>query len=235
MKRFACGFGILAFIIGANEAGATPVVVGAIRDVTIGDFANTLPGPNSPFNGVGTFNDIITANLGDEDVTAQQSSNIDEAGGLLSGNGTSTIGFSVVEFDEVFSSSHYEVFFDLSSPHAYNLTGTLGASIDGGRGIAAFLLIGPTPLDFAAVDFGTVNLAGSGVLDAGFYRLIVSSLVDPGPEIEPNSFMGGVATWNFNLQLEETTTQAPEPVTLSLLALGLAGVLARRKSSGRAL
>jgi PEP-CTERM motif len=236
MKRIACGFGILALFIGAKEARATPVVVGAIRDVTIGDFANTLPGPASPFTGVGPFSDNVTANLGDVDVSAQQSSNIDAAAGQFSGNGTATVGFSVLEFDEVFAGSHYEVFFDLSSPHAYSLTGTLAASIDGGQGIALFLLIGPTPLDFAAIDFGTVNLADTGVLAAGFYRLIVSADMGPGPEIDPNSFMGGVATWNFNLELEETTTQVPEPVTLSLLALGLAGVgLARRRTSGRAL
>jgi hypothetical protein len=235
MKRTACGFGIVALVIGVNEAGATPVFVDANRTVVIGDFAQTLEGPNSPFTADGAFNDIISANLGDETVSAQQSSNIDAAAGNFSGNGTSNVGFSVAEIDEVFSTSSYHVFFDLSSPHSYDLTGTLAASIDGGRGIAQFLLIGATPLNFAVVDFGTSDLASSGVLAPGLYQLIVFSLVDPGAEIDPNSAMGGVATWNFNLELEERTIGVPEPFTLSLMALGLLGTeLGRRKGSRRA-
>jgi hypothetical protein len=225
MKRLLLAFVIIAFGVGARQAVATPILVSAARGIAMGiDNLPDIEGPASPFSGEGTFSDTLTLNLGDEDVTATQNSSIDSSTGSFSGNGSAIVDFSVLEDEGVVAVSAMDVFFDISTPHSFVLSGDLGASIDGGRGIAQMLLIGPSPFSFEAIDSGTTSLASSGTLAPGFYRLLVGARVDRGGELDPGSSMGGAATFNFALDLEETVVPAPEPGALALLALGLAMV-----------
>lgn len=230
MKRLSLGTICLALAFTAAQAAATPINVIANRQVEVGDIGVDVLGPLSPSSALGAFSDSVTANLSDEEVTAEQNSNIGSGG--FSGTGSATVGFSVLETEEVFAESLFEVSFDLTSAHNYNLTGNLTANVDGGSALGVFQLLGPTPLGFAAVDFGSQALSGSGVLAPGSYQLTVLALMYPGETIEVDSFMGGSATYDFNFRLEESTTPAPEPGTLALLAFGLMGLgLAGRKRS----
>lgn len=230
MKRFSLGTICSALVFTAAQAAATPINVVANRLVEVGDIGVNVLGPLSPSSALGAFSDSVTANLSDEDVTAEQNSNIGSGG--FSGTGTATVGFSVLETEEVFAHSLFEVSFDLTSPHSYTLTGDLTANVDGGSALGVFELVGPTPLGFSAIDFASQVLSSSGVLAPGSYQLTVLALMYPGETIEEFSFMGGTATYDFNFLLQESTTPAPEPGTLALLAFGLMGLgLAGRKRS----
>jgi hypothetical protein len=222
MKRLAIATTLLTSAIAVHQAAATPINVTANRFIQLGsDISGPIDGPLSPSTALGSFVDSLTLNLGDEETTADQDSNI--AGSSFSGNGSSSIGFSVLEDENVSALSFFEVFFDLTSNHSYILNGQLLANVDGGRGLAFFELSGPSGLFFFARDFGSTPLSQSGTLGAGSYHLTVFSLMDRGETFESGSFMGGSSSYQFSLNLQEQGGPGvPEPGTLALLVMGLA-------------
>ena len=224
MKRLAIATTLLTSAIAAHQAAATPINVTANRGIVLSsDISGDINGPASPSTALGSFVDSLTLNLGDEPTTADQDSNINVAGGSFSGNGTSSIGFSVLEDEDVSALSFFDVFFDLATPHSFSLTGELNSFVDGGQGLAVFSLTGASNVVFQALNSGPVDLASSGTLAAGSYHLVVSSLMDRGPTFESGSFMGGNSSFRFALNLQEQGGPGvPEPGTLALLVMGLA-------------
>ncbi len=149
MKSLGIGLVLTASIISAHEAAATPINITANRYIQLGsDISGPIDGPLSPSTALGSFVDSLTLNLGDEEASADQDSNI--AGSSFSGSGGSSIGFSVIEDENVSALSFFDVFFDLTSNHSYSLNGELLANVDGGRGLASFDLSGPGGFSFSA-------------------------------------------------------------------------------------
>jgi len=226
MVRVTSSLLLASALLLAQSAAAVPIDVTATRSVAVGDIDNgTLLGPNSPSTALGSFADTRTESLGTaptsgpEDTTASQSSFI--GGNFFNGGGTAIIGFSVVESEGVFADSFFDVFFEITLPHTYSLSGSFSANVDGGSGRAGFILAGPTPLSFGT-DFGTLSLNESGTLATGLYHLTAGATMDSGGATSPDSFMGGRADFAFNFTVEQARL-APVPGTLALLALALAG------------
>ncbi len=231
MKSLGIGLVLAASIISAHDAAATPINITANRFIVMGDNIPTnVFGPASPSTALGGFFDSLTLNLGDEEVTANQDSNVGSSG-QFSGNGLAQVGFSVLENEGIFSRSEYAIQFEITTPHSYVLSGELEAGVDGGRGLAQFALGGATPLGFTALDFGTTNLASTGTLAPGSYTLIVLALMDTGT-VDLGSFMGGSASYDFNFSIREIIdpNPTPEPLSVSLLAFGLVLLGIRRRA-----
>lgn len=223
LKYYTASFLLLSVFFSCGVS-AVPIVTNAERQVYIGDIASGQHyGANSPYTASGAFMDDITLPLGTGGlpVNANQTSNIQAGAGLFAGSGESFVGFSVLEGDGVYAVSQYVVEFDLMSNYDYSLEGLLYANMDGGRGIASFTLLGATGLSFDATNWGTTDLTSSGVLLAGSYQLIVSSVVDNGGVSQPGSYMGGGSSFDFRLSLSERGNKVPEPASLSLFAIAL--------------
>jgi hypothetical protein len=114
--------------------------------------------------------------------------------------------------------SFFDVFFDLSVPHSFDLTGTLSELVDGGISEATFQLTGPgTNLDLSPSSGNPLNLAQSGVLAAGSYHPVVSAHSEG--TAGTNYF--DRTHWDFNLAL--APAPVPEPASLVLLGADLPG------------
>ena len=168
-------------------------------------------------------------------VGAGQNTNIDGPAGSFSGSGSASVGYSVLRSLDVAASSFFDVFFDLSTPHTYSLTGTLVANDDGGFARARLGLTGPTSLSFIAIGVNpNVAMSASGVLSPGTYRLVVEAAMDNGGNAQDGAYMGGDAAFNFNFQLTDASRPIPEPTMTLLLAAGLgcaAGSRRRRRGA----
>jgi hypothetical protein len=239
-----------------NVAATHEVVVGDTA-------GGSVFGANSPSNALGLWGDDVAHSFTYPPkapllAQAHLSSLIGGQTTTFAATGIVAVDFSAQQRDGVFAQSIWDVSFDLAAANTYSLQGFLYASTDGGRGESIFQLFGAGPdpiISFDAIssdDFRTplVNLLSSGTLAAGSYTLEVESILDNcvhsrlstgtnnpcGPA--PDSYMGGLPQQNgfdfiFNLADAGGGTPVPEPATLSLLGLGLAGVgfMRRRKAA----
>ena len=222
----------------AVQVSAIPLNLDAERQVQVGDQATGAHvGALGDSTAVGLFSDSVSQNLGGTPnnsavtTTATQNSNIAAAAGLFAGDGTAHIDFSAAPATGVFAQSFFDVFFDLTTPHAYALKGFLKTNNDGGLAQALFQLGidgAPLLLDLASFNFDNqgkpVDISSSGILAPGTYELFALSQMSDAN----NGFYGGDAAFNFTLQLTDLGRPLPEPATNALLGLAVCGLMWRR-------
>lgn len=236
---------LLASTVAAPATWAAPQNVVANRSVVVGDrYHGATWGDESPYVFTGSFFDEVAASLGGTQTnpntpdirtkgsgTADQDSKIDPSRGIFKAVGSADIG-NLVDQDLGYARSSFEVAFDLLTPHSYTLTGALDVGTDGGLGLAAFNLAGPTSFGFKKDTWGPqIDLNRSGVLAPGSYHLSLYALMQPDCEPEEcarNSWMGGTST--FNVDFRVAAVPEPGSVAMLLAGLGAVGLVVRRKS-----
>lgn len=248
-RGWVAGVVLVAGLGPALCANAQPVNMVAQRAVVVGDLEHGATwGDDSPYVFLGGFSDTAEAYLGgthpypgypdfttNELAVARQKSFVDPGTGQIAGTGEASIGFSLVDADLGYARSSLEVSFDLATPHTYQLTGLLEANTDGGLGVAALSLAGPTSFAFKKQGWGDgLALNQTGTLAAGSYHLSLYALMQPGcqpDDCSAYSWMGGQSRFAVDLRV----AAVPEPATYALLLAGLGtlGFVGRRQGRRR--
>ena len=222
LQRFAASglLGVLA-CFSTGQVFADAVITDAGRGVSV------VIGASNDFSGdvltSGTFNDSVSISNAGQDAAADQNSSIGVS--QFGGTGHSEVDGSTAGGLGAAAGSSYFVEFTLAGSHAYSLSGELEGFLDGGASSAFVTLIGGlgTNIIFQAIgDTGPVIFGDAGVLGPGLYEL--TAIASSVGQDNTNYFVR--TDWEFNLTLR----QLPEPATLALLGIALAGLgFSRRK------
>src|SRR5215831_7178661 len=171
--RFAT-LAVSAFLSVA-PAQAIPIVTSALRQIDDNDLGFAGPFVISTTATSGNFSEGTSVSFGTTSAGESQDSNILPASFTGSGQADTT-GSGAPSTLAASANSFFDVFFDLSLPHSFNLTGTLSELVDGGTSEARFQLTGPgTSIDLSPTSGNPLNLAQTGLLAAGSYHLLVSA------------------------------------------------------------
>lgn len=228
---------IVVSLAAASLVHASPVTyVSSDRSVWVHDIHQPAGAYSGSFV-AGAYADSVSMLSGSETsipISASQTSQIDAAAGVFSGQGAATVGFSVQNEDEAVSESVYNANFFATSAMNYSLRGTLGAFMDGGIGMARISLLNTdtnvTVFSFVNTsDWGSDVVTSNGALAAGNYSLGVMAMVNGDPQQFGGSFYGGTANFDFHFEV----SAVPEPETYAMLLAGL-GILtsaARRRKA----
>src|SRR5262245_48714622 len=212
----AMGFITLAVsaFLWVAPAQADPIVTSALRQID----GNVVTGTNfvtstGLTSGVANFSTETADGVNTTASASLTSSNILPAEFTGSGQADTT-GSGAPSTLSATANSFFDVFFDLSLPHSFALTGSLSEQSDGGVSEALFQLTGPggTILDLS----DPLTLAQTGLLAAGTgYHLRVSAH----SEGTAGTNFFDVTGFDFDFTLTPLAS-VPEPASLTLLGVG---------------
>jgi hypothetical protein len=226
---------VSGLMLGTESAESTPIVTSANREVqyvippdTVAGSTNTQASSTTS----GSFNQSVSDSFnvpqqGNDSALADQNSSI--AGSVFSGTGHANV---VAEALPNIPTAHsfFDVFFDLTVPHSFLLTGSLSpVNVDGGTTTTQVELTGPgTNVSFLEDEngLGTLPFSQGGLLGVGSYHLLAS--VDSSGD---GGFTFVQAGWDFTLTLQEQRVEVPAPATILLFGMSLVllvGVAQRR-------
>lgn len=236
MTRLLAASLLIASLL-APQANALPIdILDASRQVSISSEEFGLDyGPNSPSSALGAFSDALTmdveASAEPATATASQISNIDAIAGLMTGQLSVHVDTFAPRATKASALSRMDFLFELMTSHVLHITGTSMLDIGDDFGSASF------ELDILAQDTGGLSTQGpfsavssfdrTYTLGPGIYLLTFITAITMGPGT--SATFGGDGTLDFTARFSDVAV--PEPASLALCVVGVAGALRRRRRS----